>query len=73
MARREVRSEITGRVFKIAVNAGDRVGIDDPIVFLESMKMEIPVGAPAAGLIAEICVKEQDRVDEGQIIAVLES
>ena len=72
MARREVQSEITGRVWKIEAQPGDQVAVDQPIVILESMKMEIPIAAPAAGRVAEICVTEKDVVEEGQIIAVLD-
>jgi acetyl-CoA carboxylase biotin carboxyl carrier protein len=72
MARREVRSEITGRVWKIEAQPGDRVAVDQPIVILESMKMEIPISAPAAGTVAEVRVTEKDLVAEGQIVAVLD-
>jgi acetyl-CoA carboxylase biotin carboxyl carrier protein len=72
MARQDVRSEITARVWKIEVKAGDRVAIDDAIMILESMKMEIPVPAPAAGTIVEIKVAEKDMVEEGQVVAIVE-
>lgn len=73
MARCEVQSEITGRVWKIEVRAGERVAVDQPIVVLESMKMEIPISAPAAGTVAEVRVAEKDLVEEGQIVAVLDT
>ena len=73
MARQDVISEITARVWKIEVKAGDRVAIDDAIMILESMKMEIPVPAPAAGTVAEIKVAEKDMVEEGQVVAVVET
>ena len=66
-------SEITARVWKVEVKAGDRVAVDDAIMILESMKMEIPVPAPAAGTIAEIKVAEKDMVEEGQVVAVVET
>ena len=44
----------------------------DPIVVLESMKMEIPVGAPVAGKVKQILVAEGDPVQEGQDVAILE-
>jgi acetyl-CoA carboxylase biotin carboxyl carrier protein len=72
MARQDVRSEISARVWKIEVRAGDRVATDDAIMILESMKMEIPVPAPAAGIIVEIRVAEKDMVEEGQVVAVVE-
>lgn len=73
MARREVRAEIAGRVWKIETRIGDRVAADAPIIILESMKMEIPVPAPMPGTVAEIRVAEQDPVEEGQVVAVLET
>jgi acetyl-CoA carboxylase biotin carboxyl carrier protein len=72
MARREVQSEITGRVWKIEVQPGDRVAVDQPIVVIESMKMEIPISAPAVGTVAEVCVAEKDLVEEGQIVVILD-
>ncbi len=72
MARQDVKSEITARVWKIEVKPGDRVAVDDPIMILELMKMEIPVAAPAAGIVAEIRVAEKDMVEEGQVVAVVD-
>jgi acetyl-CoA carboxylase biotin carboxyl carrier protein len=71
MARREVESEVTGNVWKIEVNIGDRVDVDDVIMILESMKMEIPVESPYAGTILELLVAEEESVEEGQIVAVV--
>jgi acetyl-CoA carboxylase biotin carboxyl carrier protein len=73
MARYEVQSEITGRVWKIEAQPGERVAADQPIIVLESMKMEIPISAPAAGTVAEVRVAEKDLVEEGQIVAVLDT
>jgi acetyl-CoA carboxylase biotin carboxyl carrier protein len=73
MARSEVKSEISGRVWKLETQVGDRVAADDAILVLESMKMEIPVSAPVAGRVLEIRVAERDLVEEGQVVAVLET
>jgi acetyl-CoA carboxylase biotin carboxyl carrier protein len=72
MARKEIKSEITGSVWKILKRPGDTVGEDDSLMILESMKMEIPVLAEASGTVAEIRVNENDAVSEGQVLAVLE-
>ncbi len=72
MSRIEVKSEIPGSVVRIEANVGDRVAEEDPILMLESMKMEIPVPAPIDGTIADILVGEGDAVAEGQVVAVLE-
>ncbi|HSN19851.1 MAG TPA: biotin/lipoyl-binding carrier protein [Usitatibacter sp.] len=73
MAKKEIRSEITGSVWKILKRAGDAVEEEDSLMILESMKMEIPVLAEAKGRVAEIRVQENDPVAEGQVLAVLET
>lgn len=72
MARREIVSEIAGKVWKIEAPAGTAVEEDDPVIVLESMKMEIPVPAPADGTVAEILVEEEEMIEEGQTVALLE-
>lgn len=73
MAEIKVETEITGKVWKIEVGIGDRLEADDAVMILESMKMEIPVLAPEAGTVKEILVREEDAVQEGQVVALLES
>ena len=68
----EVKAHITGVVFQITTKAGDAVGAGDPVIVLESMKMEIPVEAPRAGVVREIVVAEGQTVQEGDIVAVLD-
>ena len=70
MARLEIQSEVTGNVWKIEVQSGARVDAGDVLMILESMKMEIPVEAPAAGTVAELRVAEEDAVEEDQVIAI---
>ncbi len=73
MKRSTVKSEITGKVWKIAAEPGTAVAEDEPIVILESMKMEIPVSAPLDCTVVEILVVEGETVSEGQAVAVIES
>ena len=73
MARKEIKSEITGSVWKILKHPGDAVGDEDALMILESMKMEIPVLAEMKGTVVEIRVKENDSVSEGQVLAVLDT
>ncbi|MEN8723547.1 MAG: biotin/lipoyl-binding carrier protein [Alphaproteobacteria bacterium] len=65
----DVETEVTGKVWKLVAKPGDTLSEDDPILILESMKMEIPVCAPFDGTVAEICVGEGDAVDEGDVMA----
>lgn len=72
MSTVEVKSEITGKVWKIETKPGDVLEEDDPILILESMKMEIPIMAPADGKLVELLVAEEDPVEEGQVVAIFE-
>jgi len=62
---------VTGTVWKLERRAGERLAEGDTILIVESMKMEIPIEAPAAGMLAELRVAEGDSVAEGQVLAVL--
>ncbi|MDF2997774.1 MAG: biotin/lipoyl attachment protein [Xanthobacteraceae bacterium] len=73
MAIVEVKTEITGNVWKIEKAVGEAVGEDDPIIILESMKMEIPVAAAEPGRVVEILVAEGDTVTEGTVVARIEA
>lgn len=73
MARIEITSEVTGNVWKIEAAVGDDLNNEDVIMILESMKMEIPVEATCAGKLIELRVKEEDPVDEEQVVAVIET
>ncbi len=68
----EIKAQITGVVFQVMAQPGDAVAAGDPIVVLESMKMEIPVEAPRAGRVVEVRVKEGETVQEGETVAVLD-
>ena len=65
----DVKSEVAGRVWQIVVGEGEMVAADDPIVILESMKMEIPVLSPVAGTVTRLAVGEEDMLDEEQLVA----
>ncbi len=69
---KEVCAHITGTVWKIEKKVGDSVKEGETVVILESMKMEMPVEAPAGGVVREIRVQEGQAVDEGAVLAVLE-
>jgi len=68
----ELKAHITGVVFQIVAKAGDAVAAGEPVIVLESMKMEIPVEAPRAATVKEILVAEGQTVQEGDTLALLE-
>jgi len=73
MAEIKIKADITGRVWKIIAPVGTRVEEDEPIIMIESMKMEIPVAAPSTGTVRSLLVSEGDDVAEGQEIVVFET
>ena len=66
-----VKSEITGKIWKVEATVGQTVSQDDQIIVIESMKMEIPVLAPTDGVVQEIRVAEGEDVLEGQVLATI--
>ncbi len=68
----EVRAELTATVWKVVAEVGAIVTEGDELLILESMKMEIPVVAPAAGTVSEMRVSEEDRISEGDVVAVID-
>ncbi len=69
---KEICAHITGTVWKIEAGPGTLVREGDAVVILESMKMEMPVEAPADGTVTEIRVKEGQPVNEGAVVALIE-
>ncbi len=55
----------------VNVEAGQVVAEGDELVILESMKMELPVVAPAPGTVQIVHVKPEDHVTEGDLIVTL--
>jgi acetyl-CoA carboxylase biotin carboxyl carrier protein len=69
----DVTAHITGTVWKILVRVGDAVQEEQPVVILESMKMEMPVESPAAGKVVSIAVSEGQAVEEGDVLLTLDA
>ncbi len=68
----DVATEVAGTVWRIEVQPGQTLAQDAVVMLVESMKMEIPVCAPFAGVVAEILVSESAIVAEGDIVVRLE-
>lgn len=67
----KVTSEIAGTVWKLEVQVGQAVAEGDALLIAESMKMEIPISAPRAGVVKEILVNEGDTLTEDQWVITL--
>jgi acetyl-CoA carboxylase biotin carboxyl carrier protein len=68
----QINAPMTGKILSIVIHAGDKVNADDEVIIMDAMKMEIPVLAPADGIVKEISVKEGDSVKTDQILMTLE-
>jgi biotin carboxyl carrier protein len=68
----KIKTEIQAVIWKLNVEIGQKVDIDDVVVILESMKMEIPIESKYSGVVKEILIKEGDNVNEDQEIIILE-
>jgi urea carboxylase len=66
-----IGAPVSGSVWKIEAAIGQQVGAGDPLVIVESMKMEIPVTAPVDGVLIELRCAEGRAVTLGQIVAVI--
>jgi pyruvate carboxylase len=73
-----IGAPINGNLWRIGnpargpVKAGDIVHKGEEIANLEAMKMENAIIAPMDGQIAEVCVKLNETVQEGQLLFVIE-
>lgn len=67
-----IRASMGGTVWKMLVKAGDSVQEGQELAVLESMKMEIPIVAEAAGVVKEVRKSEGEFVQEDEVLIVLE-
>jgi len=60
-----------GTVARVGVAVGDHVAQGQPLLWLEAMKMEHVISAPAAGIVAELPVAAGQQVEVGSVLAVV--
>ena len=68
----EICAELPGSVFKLVAAVGAKVAAGERIMILEAMKMEIDVIAPRDGVVTSIMVQVNDKIEAGQVLAVVE-
>ena len=69
---RAVTSHVTGTIWKMLVEEGQRVAAGNTVLVVESMKMEIAVEAPVAGIVRQLFCKQGGHVSAGQMLLVIE-
>ncbi|MGR9086802.1 MAG: urea carboxylase [Gammaproteobacteria bacterium] len=68
---RPVVSHIAGNVWKVLVKAGDRVSQGEPLIVVESMKMEFDITAPFSGRIWSVFCTEGGHIAAGQDLLII--
>jgi len=67
-----VTAPMVGKIVDIKVKVGDRVQEDDEIAIMEAMKMEMPIVAPASGVVKEILVSLGQTCETDMVLAIIE-
>ena len=70
--QRELVAPIPGLITKVLARPGQTVRPNDSVVVLMAMKMENEIGSPTAGVVREVCVKEGQVVDKGELLVRFE-
>ena len=73
MKKTLIKSDVAGIVAEICFNKRDFVKEGEHLIFIESMKMEIPVIAPFDSEIEEIYVKKDEVISQNQPLLTLKS
>jgi dihydrolipoamide dehydrogenase len=60
-------------VVEVLISVGAQVGVDDPLITLESEKASMDIPSTAAGTVKSIAVKKGQEVSSGTVIAMLTS
>jgi acetyl/propionyl-CoA carboxylase alpha subunit len=67
-----IKAHVPGRVIKVLVSAGQKIGKQETAFVLESMKMEFALKADHDSIIKNVFIKENDYVESGKVLADLE-
>jgi urea carboxylase len=66
-----VESHVSGSVWKLLVTSGSRVKSGDPLLIVESMKMEVVIEAVSDGSVVEVLLEEGGSVLPGQALVTV--
>lgn len=68
-----IRSNMSGSLWKLVVKVGDQVEAGQEVAILESMKMEIPIVSEGSGVVGAILKNEGDFVQEDEVVVRLQA
>lgn len=64
-----ITAPVPGKILKVLVQVGDTVEAGQPVIILESMKMEHLLKANGAGTVAKVLVEEGQQVERADLLA----
>jgi urea carboxylase len=67
-----VESHVPGSVWKVRTQKGAKVRRGEPVLIVESMKMEITIEATASGTVLEVLVSEGRSIAAGQALVAIQ-
>ncbi|MFI5781003.1 biotin carboxylase N-terminal domain-containing protein [Nocardia sp. NPDC051570] len=73
IAEGSLLAPMPGAVIRLGAEVGARVAKGQPILWLEAMKMEHTIAAPADGVLTELNVTAGQQVDVGAVLAVVQA
>ena len=62
-----------GKILKVLVSEGQKIKMGEPVIIMESMKMEQTIVSSADGVINRINVKEGETIEVGSVMIVIRS
>lgn len=67
----KVSAPMAGTILSVSVSPGQEVAEGDTLVILEAMKMENEIVAPQAGVVGEIFVTANERVESDHVLLTI--
>ena len=68
----EIRALMPGKIRRVDVSVGERVAEKQPLVIMESMKMETTLAAPRAGTVSAVKCHAGQSVEVGELLVVVD-
>lgn len=67
----EIQAPIPGLIKKVLLGEGDPVRRDQPVLYLDAMKLENEIASPRDGVLKSIAVQAGQAVEKGQVLFVV--
>jgi biotin carboxyl carrier protein len=70
--KRDIVTSMPGRIIKVFVREGEKVGEGQAVLVLEAMKMQNEIKSPQSGTVTKVVPKAGDSVEAGSILFSVE-